>query len=60
MGWPFTFFDFSIDQLPRSKMGSVDYTLCGLQQEAVNMSTYGEQFIVTKKDAIKTLCETLF
>ena len=50
-------FDFSIDHLPGSKMGLVDYVLCELQQEAVNISylwwTYDEQIKVAKLEAFK-------
>ena len=46
-------FDFSIDHLPGSKMGLVDYISRELQQKAVNISTYDEQLIVAKLDAIK-------
>ena len=34
-------------------MGLVDYISCDPQQEAVNISTYDEQFIVAKMDVIK-------
>ena len=46
-------FDFSIDHLPRSKMGLMDYISRDLQQKAVNISAYDEQFIVAKLDVIK-------
>ena len=46
-------FDFTIDHLPGSKMGSVDYISREPQQKAVNTSTYHDQFIVAKLDAIK-------
>ena len=46
-------FDFSIDHLPGSKMGLVDYISRDPQQKAINISTYGEQFIVAKLDVIK-------
>ena len=46
-------FDFTIDHLPGSEMGLVDYSLQEPQQKAVNISTYVEQFIVAKLDAIK-------
>ena len=46
-------FDFSIDHLPGSKMGLVDYISRDLQQKAVNISAYDEQFIVAKLDVIK-------
>ena len=46
-------FDFSIDHLPGSKMGLVDYISCDPQQKAVNIYAYDEQFIVAKLDVIK-------
>ena len=46
-------FDFSIDHLPGSKMGLVDYISRDPQQQAVNISAYDEQFIVAKLDVIK-------
>ena len=46
-------FDFSIDHLPGSKKGLVDYISRNLQQKAVNISAYDEQFIVAKLDVIK-------
>ena len=46
-------FDFTIDHLPGSKMGLVDYISCDPQQKAVNKSAYDEQFIVAKLDVIK-------
>ena len=46
-------FDFTIDQLPGSKMGLVDYISRNPQQKAVNISAYDEQFIVAKLDVIK-------
>ena len=46
-------FDFSIDHLPGSKMGLVDYISLDPQQKAVNISAYDEQFIVAKLDVIK-------
>ena len=46
-------FDFSIDHLPGSKMGLVDYISRNPQQKAFNISTYDEQFIVAKLDVIK-------
>ena len=46
-------FDFSIDHLPGSKMGLVDYISRDSQQKAVNISAYDEQFIVAKMDVIK-------
>ena len=47
-------FDFSIDHLPGSKMGLVDYISRDPQQKAVNISAYDEQFIVAKLDVIKS------
>ena len=46
-------FDFSIDHLPGSKMGLVNYISCDPQQKAVNISAYDEQFIVAKLDVIE-------
>ena len=46
-------FDFSIDHLLGSKTAWVVYISLDPQQKAVNISTYDEQFIVTKLDAIK-------
>ena len=46
-------FDFTIDHLPGSKMGLVDYISRDPQQKAVNTSAYDEQFIVAKLDVIK-------
>ena len=46
-------FDFTIDHLPGSKMGLVDYISREPQQKAVNVSAYDEQFIVAKLHAIK-------
>ena len=46
-------FDFSIDHLPGSKMGLVDYISRDPQQQAVNISAYDEHFIVAKLDVIK-------
>ena len=46
-------FDFSIDHLPGSKMGLVDYISRDPQQKAVNISAYDEQIIVAKLDVIK-------
>ena len=46
-------FDFTIDHLPGSKMGLVDYVSRDPQQKAVNISAYDEQFIVAKLDVIK-------
>ena len=46
-------FDFSIDHLPGSKKGLIDYISREPQQKAVNISTDDEQFIVAKLDAIK-------
>ena len=45
-------FDFSIDHLPGSKMGLVDYISRDPQQKAVNISTYDEQFIVAKANLV--------
>ena len=39
-------FDFTIDRLPGSKMGLVDYNSRDPQQKAVNISAYDEKFIV--------------
>ena len=46
-------FDFSIDHLPGSKIGLVDYISRDPQHKAVNISTYDEQFLVAKLDVIK-------
>ena len=46
-------FDFSIDHLPASKRGWVDYISRDPLQKAVNISVYDEQFIVAKLDVIK-------
>ena len=46
-------FDFTIDHLPGSKTGLVDYILRNPQQKAVNISAYDEQFIVAKLDVLK-------
>ena len=46
-------FDFTIDHIIDSKMGLIDYISREPQQKAVNISTYDEQFIVAKLDAIK-------
>ena len=46
-------FDFSIDHLPGTKMGLVDYISRDPHQQAANISTYDEQFIVAKLDVIK-------
>ena len=46
-------FNFSIDHLPGSKMGLVDYMSQDPQQKSVNISAYDEQFIVAKLDVIK-------
>ena len=46
-------FDFTIDHLPASKMGLVDYISRDPQQKAVIISAYGEQFIVAKLNVIK-------
>ena len=45
-------FDFTIDHLPVSKMGLVDYISRDPQQKAVNISAYDEQFIVANLDVI--------
>ena len=52
-------FDFSIDHLPGSKMGPVDYISREPQQKAVNVSTNEEQFIVAKLNAIKRSAKRL-
>ena len=41
-------FDFTIDHLPGSKMGLVDYISRDPQQKAVNISAYDQQFIDAK------------
>ena len=46
-------FDFSIDHLPGTKMGLVDYISRDPHQQAVNISAYNEQFIVAKLNVIK-------
>ena len=46
-------FDFTIDHLPGSKVGLVDYISRDPQQKAVNISAYDEQFIVAKLNVIK-------
>ena len=46
-------FDFTIDHLPVSKMGVVNYISRDPQQKAVNISAYDEQIIVAKLDVIK-------
>ena len=46
-------FDFSIDHLPGTKMGLVDYISRNPHQQAVNISAYDEQFIVAKLDVNK-------
>ena len=46
-------FDFTIDLLPGSKMGLVDYISRDPQQKAVNISAYDEQFLVAESDVIK-------
>ena len=45
--------DFTIDHLPSSKMGLLDYISRDPQQKAVNISAYDEQFLVAKFDVIK-------
>ena len=46
-------FNFTIDRLPGSKVGLVDYISREPQQKAVNISAYEEQFIVAKLNVIK-------
>ena len=46
-------FDFSIDPLLGTKMGLVDCISRDPHQQAVNISAYGEQFILAKLDVIK-------
>ena len=46
-------FDFTIDHLPGSEMGLVDYISRDPQQKVVNISAYDEQFIVAKMDVIQ-------
>ena len=46
-------FDFTIDHLPGSKKGLVDYISRDPQQKAVKISVYDKQFIVAKMDVIK-------
>ena len=46
-------FEFSIDHLPGTKMGLLDYISRDPHQQAANISTYDEQFIVAKLDIIK-------
>ena len=46
-------FDFTIDHLPGSKKGLVDYISSDPQQKAANISAYDEQLIVAKLDVIK-------
>ena len=50
-------FDFWINHLPCSKMGSVDFISGEPQHKAVSISTYVEQFIVAKLDASKRSAE---
>ena len=45
--------NFTIDNLPGSKMGLVDYISRDPQQKAVNISAYDEQFIVAELDVIQ-------
>ena len=45
-------FNFSIDHLPGSKMGLVDYISRELQQQTAIISIKDEQFIVANLDAI--------
>ena len=53
-------FDFTIDHLPGSKMGLVDYISRDPQQKAVNISAYDKQFIVAKLDVIKRGAKCFF
>ena len=53
-------FDFSIDHLPGSKRGLVDYISREPQQKDVNFSTYDEQFIIAKLDATKRSAKRFF
>ena len=53
-------FDSSINHLLGSKMGLVDYISREPQQKAVNISTYDEQFIMAKLDAIKQSAKQFF
>ena len=53
-------FDFTIDHLPGSKMGLVDYISRDPQQKAVNISAYDEQFTVAKLDVIKRGAKRFF
>ena len=46
-------FDFTIDHLPGSKKGHVDYIFRDPQLKAVNISVFDEQFIVAELDVIK-------
>ena len=46
-------FDFSIDHLPGTNMGLVDYISRDPHQQEANISAYDEQFIVAKLDVIK-------
>ena len=46
-------FGFTIDHLPGSKMGLVDFISRDPQQKAVNISAYDAQFLVAKLDVIK-------
>ena len=46
-------FNFSNGQLPGSKTGFVIFILRESQQESVEMSSYEEQIMVAKLDAIK-------
>ena len=50
-------FDFTIDHLPGSKMGLVDYISRDPQQKAVNVSVSDEQFKIAKLDVIKRSAE---
>ena len=53
-------FDLSINHLPGSKMGLVDYISREPQQKAVYISTYDEQFIIAKLEAIKHSAKRYF
>ena len=46
-------FDFTIDHLPGSKMGLVDYISRDPQQKAVNISADDKQFTIAKLNVIK-------
>ena len=53
-------FDFTIDHLPVSKMGVVDYISRDPQQKAVNISAYDEQIIVAKLHVIMRSAKRFF